>query len=840
MSQIYDDPNTYDYGLQFNYSVWTANTRLMLCNVPWDSGYRDVVRFNGRTGLNKYLDEQTGDVKVITNVTYHKVNEPVILDIPFNTALKYNYLKVTNQAQPIPGNDIARDFYYFVKHVEYIAPNATAFVLQLDVFQSFGYDVEFGNCYVERGHIGIANTEQMKNNGRDYLTQPEGMDLGSNYRTIATRTTKPMVASYTNTSGGREIDDPALYEARFHTLIVSAIDFESENFGTKEAPDFDAAPGGMINGIPSGASLYVTVADPIMIMKQLKSHPWISQGILAMYAIPNVATRYGWKLSDTITMSLSTSGGGADGWRPGNVHPDDSESDRPGRLPGMVGGGQTGGVAQPGPGQSKTFGFRKIMQVMGSTRRNVLFRDWRNSDEILTKIPSRYRHLKKFLTSPYMIIEMTNFAGSSIILNPENWAHTHAVLNERPQLAPPSPRITFNPQAYNAYPGSVTPVGHYGNDYIKVDGENWPLTGGNTMTFDDQGEYLNMSISVSNFPTFAITNDQSILTYAQNAHSISQSYASADWSQQKALTGMNTAYQQGYEGIDAANQSLNTSNAYSSAMTARGNALNTALLNSQFDQRNHMGWWNVGTSVLSGAIGAGSGQMASQIKGEGATSGTGGLIGLGAAQGLVDSSIAQAGQYMSQGWERDRLGLQNSYNTTNTELSNAHAVGQFGIKSGYQSYLLDSNYNLASYSAKGDYAMAIAGVDAKVRDLQAIQPSSVGTAGGDTNNLAYDGIMISLRWKMIDGSAIRRVGDYWLRYGYAVNMFLKPPKDMHCMSRFTYWKMQETYLVNTHIPEQFKDTIRGIFEKGVTVWRRPEYLGINPLHENEALGGISY
>jgi hypothetical protein len=93
---------------------------------------------------------------------------------------------------------------------------------------------------------------------------------------------------------------------------------------------------------------------------------------------------------------------------------------------------------------------------------------------------------------------------------------------------------------------------------------------------------------------------------------------------------------------------------------------------------------------------------------------------------------------------------------------------------------------------------------------------------------------------LIDNAALRRVGEYWLRYGYAVDAFINIPQSFMVMTKFTYWKLQETYLVHSAAPEGFKKVIRGIFEKGVTVWSSPNDIGNIDWADNEPISGISY
>jgi hypothetical protein len=121
-----------------------------------------------------------------------------------------------------------------------------------------------------------------------------------------------------------------------------------------------------------------------------------------------------------------------------------------------------------------------------------------------------------------------------------------------------------------------------------------------------------------------------------------------------------------------------------------------------------------------------------------------------------------------------------------------------------------------------------------------IQPSVSGQMGGETLNYVNGRFEIGVRYKIPDLAAITRIGEYWLRYGYAIRNFIVPPANLMVMEKFTYWKMQETYITTAPMPETFKQTIRGIFEKGVTVWASPAYIGNIDIADNAKLPGIEY
>ena len=121
-----------------------------------------------------------------------------------------------------------------------------------------------------------------------------------------------------------------------------------------------------------------------------------------------------------------------------------------------------------------------------------------------------------------------------------------------------------------------------------------------------------------------------------------------------------------------------------------------------------------------------------------------------------------------------------------------------------------------------------------------MQPSVSGQVGGDAFNLAQYKWGYDIKLKMIQGSARAMIGEFWLRYGYAVSRFIKMPDSLQVMSRFTFWKLKETYITAADCPEAYKQAIRGIFEKGVTVWKNPSDIGSVDIADNAPLTGVRY
>jgi hypothetical protein len=177
-------------------------------------------------------------------------------------------------------------------------------------------------------------------------------------------------------------------------------------------------------------------------------------------------------------------------------------------------------------------------------------------------------------------------------------------------------------------------------------------------------------------------------------------------------------------------------------------------------------------------------------------------------------------------------------NNQSLGISNALAAGTNKAQTGQAGYVRDTNKVYGDAVARGDYQTAIAGIQAKVQDAKLIQPTTSGQVGGDAFLLSTYKWGYDIKVKMLQPAAMNAIGEYWLRYGYAVQRFGTMPANFMVCEKFTYWKLRETYITAADCPETFKQTLRGIFEKGVTVWANPADIGMIDIADNAPLDGI--
>lgn len=762
----------------FSWAEWTPNTTLKLCRVPWDASYRDIVRFVSRETQREWFDNLDG--VECRPATMHIFNAPARVELPFNEASNWNYLVAYND---YPGLEGPRAWYYFIQRVEYVNAHCTQLVLMLDVWQSFQHDVTFGSCYVTRGHIGVANEHQWDDYGRTYLALPEGLDTGSEMVTTS--------QEYRSIIEGRhyDIDGGGVDWVDYGLIVVSTTNLTDDPGSTSE-PKLATATGAIFEQETDGCSVYYCenrMAYVANIMALGTLFPWITQGICAVYMVPKIpqdyVSRYGHRVTKIYGQSVSE--------EYGNIYSFNSSLDSDLR-------------------------YEDVMAIAN-------FRNKFN-------IPARYRNLRKLRCYPFCVIECSCLNGTVITYRPEDIQSDTLTVRQTYTYAPSGARINFYVPGYNeAGAGTTIPLRINGKDMgLPIDG----------------GEMLNASFGITNLPHFSVVNNGGALAMANSAYTRAYAQESAQWTRQKALTSANVANSNAALQREYATRQTNWANENRTATNAiTANSLNQSLAIGQ-NQTSQMANLQVEQNIksnnlngMAGIIGGGLNAVASRSP-LGVVNAVGGAF-LGSARTDIANYGINSSAAVSNSTAAASTANQLATNAAATSQANAYASGATGLSNQLSAITSQANYGLADYAAQGDYQNAIAGINAQVQQMQLTPPTTSGALGGDMFNLS-NGIMgVLVRFKTCAPSALRAAGEYMLRYGYFVQRFVTPPASLECMEKFTFWQMQEAYVRGT-LPEEYRLTIKGMFERGVTVWNRPEYIGVTDWADNEPLPGISY
>lgn len=171
-----DNVNVYKYENDLDYSRYDyTQMKLTICSVPWDmgeahvgqrtiSGIGNVVAFEDAAARDQWFAAipDSECVRIETKFKeLHRDNE-IVVPLPFDIACKYNYLTVeyslfANDGSPLEYEHAGgvRKWFWFIREVEFVAPNATRLHLLNDAWQTFIYDVDIPYMILERGHAPL-------------------------------------------------------------------------------------------------------------------------------------------------------------------------------------------------------------------------------------------------------------------------------------------------------------------------------------------------------------------------------------------------------------------------------------------------------------------------------------------------------------------------------------------------------------------------------------------------------------------------------------------------------------------------------------------------------------
>lgn len=296
------------------------------------------------------------------------------------------------------------------------------------------------------------------------------------------------------------------------------------------------------------------------------------------------------------------------------------------------------------------------------------------------------------------------------------------------------------------------------------------------------GDFLDSCLWLADFPQFSIVNSNYITYLASTAHTRAYQYESAGWQNAKSNAASDLAYTQ------AMNQTaLNEANRYDQGPIGAPQIANYA-------------------GKAMGAIEGGLNRLTGQP-----------------AVSSNEVTLVGAANYLAQ---RQTGNL--AFNATQ-DLSR-QVAGQ--------------NLDYAKYAARGDYANQIAAINATVQDAALQAPSTVGQMGGQGFMWKNGLVGFAVNYKTAGGAAMRTVCDFWARYGYKIQRFYNfgnaKMGALKVMNHFSYWKVSETYITCAKANEAEKDAIRGVLEKGVTVWGNPSEIGNIAPVVNAPLYNIEY
>lgn len=163
----------------------------------------------------------------------------------------------------------------------------------------------------------------------------------------------------------------------------------------------------------------------------------------------------------------------------------------------------------------------------------------------------------------------------------------------------------------------------------------------------------------------------------------------------------------------------------------------------------------------------------------------------------------------------DTAGYQKDYNSKVTDITNAMTTGS----ASNTSEAMVENNRLAVEAAKNQVYLSNHPMFGQLTGTPDIVSKPFG--------LSFNAVTQS-------GNAIRQAAEQFMRYGYALNLQWKVG-SFNVMPRFSYWKCTNVYCSDSGVYEGGQAMVKSILERGITVWRNPDDVGVISIYENKVV-----
>ena len=854
-----DGAHVYEqYVNNYDYHMWTPNTKIKLCRVKWRDDGRDAVKFRDDAARDAWFDALDGEAVTLDTSMYiaRADTDGVKIPVPYMTAQRYNYLVVDFTADimqsPLQQTDGQTRYHYFVTHVTAEAPNTTTLVLQRDVWMDYINTTTINGLLLSRGHAPLTEmtpAQLLANpraNCRDFTlpdvdygnaatnirhSTPFNLQNGTRYICLAATFSPEQLQNMSAVRGANITDSNPSYTNDDGT--VGGFTWGAGNVSTSNVTGAGTAYNSVDNLTASNVTVYALESSKISgdyFDTLFAYYPHIMSQVTAVF----VATANMLRLGGVVTVN------GVE-WR-------------------TVSGART-----------------KISDI------DLTIDDFGYATE--------YARITRLYLAPYAHLEISDNIGNKT----------------RVEIADCG-RLSVRSVTSLSYPilrqiAWLDGIGADGDTSISISA----LDGANITADVPNADVLKTLIS-HDIPTYALqrraidahraeaynreiaqARENSIITYENGARSANTSLANTRRSNDTVVANTqrsNTAATNNTAANNALRKALNKEtqdantqfNLYATARMDDDFNTNTVKLHEDVD---------MDVTLMYKALNENSQTQAITNIVNGVTSAAGAMLSVAAAPVTGGASLAGAAATIGGAVGSNvctNVAITNSRELTDeavyvayqkrdnaqraNEESNAHAKTQMlsvltrsitrdnnitnhvngNATNTTANTVTASNANAAASAATGNANAAASrnqsvdnakriminarsNVNAAWRDLLNHAAQPVGAYGGDNFQQATGLDTLTVKLVTEDNGAIAAAGDYMLRYGIASNKLYNEP-DLTPCHHFTYWQAGDVWLTNNLAGNDALDTMRERLTDGVTIWNDPDEIGGDYLTAN--------
>lgn len=838
----FPDTNTHVYGQYrnvFDYNVWTPNTVIKLCRVNWYDDYHDVVKFPDDITRNEWFDNLDGEtVKLTTNMYIARADtDGIKLPVPYMTAQQYNYIVVDFSHDiintPYQKTDAQTRYHFFITSVRAEAPNTTTCTLTRDVWTDYINSTTINGMVLTRGHAPLMETtpaqllENPRANCRDFTlsdvdfgnaasnvrkSTPFNLQNGTRYICLATTFTPEQLQIMSGMRGTNITDSEPTYSN--NDAVVTSFSWGAGNIYTANVTGAGTSYNSVDNLTASNVSVYALESSKI-------SGDYFDT-LFAYY--PHI-------MSQVTAVFVAT---------------------------------------------ANMIRFGNVVSVNGVEWRTISGNRAKISDIDLTindfGYATEYAKITRLYLAPYAHLEISDNIGNKT----------------RVEIADCG-RLSVQTVTSLSYPilrqiAWLDGIGSDGDTSVTIDAID-----GTSITANVPNADVLKTLISHDIPTYALQR-RAIDAHRADAYNleIAQARENAIISYENGARSANVALSNTNRSNANSIANTNLTNALNSTVTANSNNASNAIYKNNVTQQNlllsasnnkidemntaslDLTTQLVNTEITASAIGtvtAAIGTIGTAATGIAVTAATGGAAapmvaaGLGAAgsiglsgasfatgasktsteaaykQAYNDAAAFAAKKYNGQANSVSiaMAGTQNiqatTLNTSNTNASNTTNSNVAANNANTSNANASASRNQSVDNAKRVMVNTRSNTNAAWRDLLNHAAQPVGAYSGDNFRQATGLDTMTVKIVTEDNGAIAAAGDYMLRYGIASNKLYNQPILTSC-KHFTYWQSADIWTICPLAQNDQLQTIKNIFNSGVTIWNNPEEVGGDFVHDN--------
>jgi hypothetical protein len=852
-----DDARVYaQYRNVFDYNVWTPNTRIKLCRVKWLDDYHDVVKFPDDTARDTWFDRLDGEtVKLTTNMYIARADaDGIKLPVPYMTAQQYNYIVVDFSHDiintPYQKTDVQTRYHFFITSVRAEAPNTTTCTLMRDVWTDYINSTTINGLLLSRGHAPLTETtparllENPRANCRDFTlpdidygnaasnvrkSTPFNLQNGARYICLAATFSAEQLQAMSNTRGTHITDSDPTYSDNDGT--VTGFAWGAGNVSTANVTGVGTSYNSIDNLTASNVTMYALESSKISgdyFDTLFAYYPHITSQITAVF----VATANMMRLDNAISVN------GVEWHTVNGARTKLSDIDLT-----MDDFGYATEYARITRLYLAPYAHLEISDNIGNKTRVEIADCGHLSAKTLTSLS--YPILRQIAwldgigSDGDTSISINAIDGTSITSDVPNADVLKTLIShDIPTYA--LQRRAIDAHRADAYNREVTQAR-----------ENAIIAYENGARSANTGESNANATATTAKANVNATNATSVANTARGVIRDNAVTTENNSTRNDMLTYSNTRLDD-----DLTSTNIKIYSDYGNDTTLMNKAFIEGSQNSAITSVTSM-VGTVGGAALTIATGGAAAPIAAGAMAVGSAAlqgyNTGMAISNNRELNATANDVANFKQKQAQATNREQTAHAKTQAASATARANTQATNLTKLATDAATEINNNNVDTSNANASRTYDTTVgnaarsrdtsvmnaknvmtntrSNVSAAWRDLLNHAAQPVGTYGGDNFRQATGLDTMTVKIVTEDNGAIAAAGDYMLRYGIASNKLYNNPSLTPCR-HFTYWRAADIWTVCPLAQNEQLQTIRDIFNSGVTIWTQPEEVGGDFIHDN--------